>query len=97
MFLFTFSARRRCTLAPVRSIEQPASAKRKQLRIIKVMTRALILSTVAVAFLATPMFAQEKPSYAKHVRPFLAKYCLECHNAKTAKLGLNLEIGRAHV
>src|SRR5437763_16598770 len=45
---------------------------------------ALTLGTQALA-------AQEKPSYAKHVRPFLAKYCLECHNAKTAKLGLNLE------
>src|SRR5437763_16293073 len=45
---------------------------------------ALTLGTQALA-------AQDKPSYAKHVRPFLAKYCLECHNAKTAKLGLNLE------
>ncbi len=34
-------------------------------------------------------------SYAKHVRPFLAKYCLECHNAKSAKLGLNLETVKA--
>jgi hypothetical protein len=31
------------------------------------------------------------PSYARDVRPFLAKYCLECHNQKTAKGKLNLE------
>src|SRR5436309_60440 len=35
--------------------------------------------------------AQEPPSYAKHIRPFFVKYCLECHNAKTEKRGLNLE------
>src|SRR5436190_15633576 len=34
--------------------------------------------------------AQESPSYAKHVRPFLAKYCLECHNPKALKGGLDL-------
>ncbi len=31
------------------------------------------------------------PSYAKDVRPFLVKYCLECHNAKAFKAGLDLE------
>src|SRR5437763_5144226 len=31
------------------------------------------------------------PSYAKDVRPFLAKYCLECHNQKNLKGKLNLE------
>jgi len=55
------------------------------------MNRILVLSALALGCLATPAPAQDKPSYAKHVRPFLAKYCLECHNAKTAKLGLNLE------
>src|SRR5205823_2649654 len=35
--------------------------------------------------------AKIAPSYAKHVRPFLVKYCVECHNAKNDKRGLNLE------
>ncbi len=30
-------------------------------------------------------------SYARQVRPFLAKYCIECHNAKTLEAGLDLE------
>jgi Planctomycete cytochrome C/WD domain, G-beta repeat len=34
---------------------------------------------------------QESPSYAKHVRPFFVKYCVECHNAKVDKRGLNLD------
>jgi hypothetical protein len=35
--------------------------------------------------------AQQPPSYARQVKPFLARYCLECHSADTAKGGLNLE------
>jgi len=35
--------------------------------------------------------AQGASSYAKDVRPFLARYCLECHNAKSKKGGLDLE------
>ncbi|HMF19320.1 MAG TPA: c-type cytochrome domain-containing protein [Gemmataceae bacterium] len=34
---------------------------------------------------------QEPASYARQVRPFLAKYCIECHNPKTYKRGLDLE------
>ncbi len=41
--------------------------------------------------LAGAVSAQDAPSYARHVKPFLAKYCLECHNSKEAKSGLNLE------
>jgi WD40 repeat protein len=37
------------------------------------------------------LVAQQPPSYAKDVRPFLAKYCLECHNSKAMKAGLDLE------
>jgi len=39
--------------------------------------------------------AQTPPSYSKDVRPFLAKYCLECHNAKTLKGSLDLESHKA--
>jgi hypothetical protein len=58
------------------------------------MNRALI-ATVTLLGLGPVLCAQEAVSYAKHVRPFLAKYCLECHNAKSAKFGLNLETVKA--
>jgi WD40 repeat protein len=35
--------------------------------------------------------AQQTVSYAKQVKPFLARYCLECHNAGTMKGDLDLE------
>ena len=31
------------------------------------------------------------PSYAKHIKPLFARYCLECHNGEEPKGGLNLE------
>ena len=40
-------------------------------------------------------FAQQPPSYANQVRPLLAKYCLECHNARQAKGEFVLESFRA--
>jgi hypothetical protein len=49
---------------------------------------------VVVVFLVTSaamVNAQPAPSYSKDIRPFLAKYCLECHNAKTMKGSLSLE------
>src|SRR6516165_2637322 len=58
------------------------------------MSRILV-STAILLTLTQPLSAQEPVSYAKQVRPFLAKYCLECHNAKSAKLGLNLETVKA--
>jgi WD40 repeat protein len=35
--------------------------------------------------------SDESPSFAKQVRPFFARYCSECHNAKREEGGLNLE------
>src|SRR5690349_18268386 len=55
----------------------------------------VLLSAVALLALVPTLPAQQPVSYAKHVRPFLAKYCLECHNAKSAKLGLSLETVKA--
>lgn len=31
------------------------------------------------------------PSYTKDVQPFLAKFCVECHNAKVSKAGFNFD------
>jgi hypothetical protein len=31
------------------------------------------------------------PSYSKDIKPFLTRYCAECHNDKQAKAGVNLD------
>jgi hypothetical protein len=31
------------------------------------------------------------PSYTKDIRPFLTKYCMECHKSTNAKAGLSVE------
>src|SRR6516162_9565593 len=43
-----------------------------------------------VACVSTPP-AQQPPSYAKQVKPFLARYCLECHSSDEPQGGLNME------
>ena len=54
--------------------------------------KVLIPSFCVALFLASanPLQAQV-PSYTKEVRPFLDKYCIECHQGKKAKAGVNLE------
>jgi WD40 repeat protein len=37
----------------------------------------------------------QPPSYAKQVKPFFARYCVECHNSKEGEGGLNLETFKA--
>src|SRR5690242_7273409 len=49
------------------------------------------LAAAALFVVGGQLVAQQAPSYAKDVRPFLAKYCLECHNSKAMKAGLDLE------
>ena len=55
----------------------------------------IFLTVIGLLVLVPTLRAQQPASYAKQVRPFLAKYCLECHNAKSAKFGLNLETVKA--
>lgn len=57
--------------------------------------RVCSLACLALAGLGGAALSQQSPSYAKEVRPFFAKYCLECHNAKTRKAGLDLETHKA--
>jgi Planctomycete cytochrome C/WD domain, G-beta repeat len=52
--------------------------------------RCQLLPLLLVSALAQPAAAQA-PSYARQVKPFLARYCLECHNASTTKGELDLE------
>src|SRR6516165_6967771 len=53
----------------------------------------MIRSIVLLSCLLSPdrAVADTSPSYAKDVRPFLAKYCSECHAGKEPESGLNLE------
>lgn len=50
------------------------------------LTRAALL-----LLLLAPLATAQGPSYARDVRPFLVRYCLECHHAKEPEGGLNLE------
>ena len=49
---------------------------------------ALVALLVSAA--ASPAQQPAAPSYAKDVKPFLAKYCLECHKGEKGKGGLDV-------
>ena len=51
------------------------------------------LSPLILVILATASAAPaaEPPSFSRQIRPFLTRYCSECHNAKEPQGGLNLE------
>jgi WD40 repeat protein len=53
----------------------------------------ILCSLILVSLLcpARSLLAQQAPGYSKDVRPFLARYCLECHSASIAKGDLDLE------
>jgi hypothetical protein len=51
----------------------------------------IMTATIAILIATNILHAQTAPSYSKDIRPFLAKYCLECHNAKSLKGNLDLE------
>jgi len=56
------------------------------------MIRPSIVAVVALVLAASHARADEKaPSYVKEVRPFLNKYCVECHKTGQKKGGANLE------
>src|SRR6516164_8284199 len=54
---------------------------------------AFRLALVAVVLPAVPLTwcAQETPSYARQIKQFFARYCLECHNPDEPNGGLSLE------
>lgn len=49
------------------------------------------LLAVPAVLLASALAPAADPTYAKDVRPFLVKYCVECHTAKQAKAGFNFD------
>jgi hypothetical protein len=54
--------------------------------------KTLSLPVVVLALLAVrPAVAADAPSYTRDVKPFLVKYCTECHNDTKTKAGYNLE------
>lgn len=53
--------------------------------------RCALMVFFLVLVAASGAHAQDAPSYAKQIRPFVARYCLECHTTKEAKGGLILE------
>lgn len=46
---------------------------------------------VSAVLLSVAVAPAADPTYAKDVRPFLVKYCVECHTAKQAKAGYNFD------
>jgi WD40 repeat protein len=55
------------------------------------MKKSLCSMLFVLLVLTSRVRAQAPASYSRQVRPFLAKYCIECHNPKTYKRGLDLE------
>ncbi len=53
--------------------------------------RQCVAFVMLVSFAISRGICQESPSFTKQVRPFLAKYCSECHNSRVQKAGLNLD------
>jgi WD40 repeat protein len=58
----------------------------------KNMRLIVITGLALLGFSAKIAAGPPAPSYAKDVKPFLAKYCLECHNAEKLRGGLNMEL-----
>jgi WD40 repeat protein len=56
--------------------------------------RSSSLAVLLILAAAGPVPAQQAPSYARQIRPFLTRYCLECHNGTDTEGGLNLETYR---
>ena len=53
-------------------------------------SRSALIAGLVLSAAGSIANAAEPPSYAKQIKPFLAKYCLECHNPDTLKGGLDL-------
>jgi hypothetical protein len=55
------------------------------------MKKSLLPAVVVALLFGRPALAADKPSYTRDVKPFLEKYCTECHNDFKTKADYNLE------
>jgi hypothetical protein len=55
------------------------------------MLRITLVTVLGWLLGVSAAHAQQPPSFARQVKPFLARYCLECHNATKLKGSLSLE------
>src|SRR4051794_28514905 len=53
--------------------------------------RMFLIAGLALGAVAGQVAGQQAPSYGRDVKPFFARYCLECHNGPDADGGLSLE------
>ncbi|HKI31609.1 MAG TPA: c-type cytochrome domain-containing protein [Gemmataceae bacterium] len=53
------------------------------------------LAGLALLFAALPAPAQQPPSYVKQVKPFLGKFCVECHNPDKLRGDLDVSTVKA--
>jgi hypothetical protein len=53
------------------------------------------LAVLSLIFAALPVAAQQTPSYVKQVKPFLAKFCVECHNPDKLRGDLDVSTVKA--
>ena len=50
-----------------------------------------LIVAAACLFATNNSLSAAEPSYTKDVKPFIQKYCLDCHAAQKPKAGINLE------
>jgi hypothetical protein len=51
----------------------------------------MVTLAASLAWAGVAVAANDPPSYAKDVKPFLKKYCMECHNNRQGKAGYSVE------
>src|SRR5436190_4487329 len=56
----------------------------------KVAKKIILVALLSMAGV-TARGQSAPPSFARDVKPFLARYCVECHNAEKLRGGLNME------
>ncbi|MBY0524097.1 MAG: hypothetical protein K2R98_11900 [Gemmataceae bacterium] len=54
------------------------------------LAKWLVVPVVVVLAAGASRAADEKPTFAKDIKPFLAKYCMECHQGGKAKAGVRV-------
>jgi hypothetical protein len=53
--------------------------------------RLALLPALVLLSASGRALADDPPSYAKQIKPFLTTYCLECHNTSRARGQVNVE------